>query len=708
MPKSSGKKTRVALVGGGYIAEYHLEPLRQLPWVELSAVVDPDLRRAKALAARWRIPEVHADLDGLLAGDRPDVAHVATPPPEHGPVAARLLDEGVAAFVEKPLGLSVAECEELHQLAQARGVPLGVNHSQVFHPGFRELMALVEARVIGPVEHVVSVTNLPLRQLAQRQIGHWMFREPRNILLEQGPHPFSLLLALLGEVRSARTMLSKARLLAGTVPFHESWQANLRCARGTASVYLRFGGHHLASSLELIGPDGTLSLDLARGFVQHVEKTQFPDFEDTRRNAVRNARRLKRTGRRAFWGYLGALLRFRPRNDLFFAAMRDSIHAFHQALREGRPVPQSAREAREVMRYCHLVWSGREPEFPPIAETTRSVPVQAGGDEVLVLGATGFIGSHLVERLVARGDRVRVLVRGHGPLPAWLNHPAVMVLHGDLEDEGQLERAVRGCRHVYHLATGLGQSWEECRRVGVGGTELLARKCLAAGVERLVFTSSIAALYLGESVGDAKAALDPHPVGRSLYARLKIACEQVLDRMHREDGLDVVVLRPAIVVGHRGRSRVSGTGYWPRDNHCIGWNKGDNPLPFVLVEDVVEALVAAARRPGLAGRHYDLVGPVRLTAREYVQEVARLSRRPVGFHPRTPAVLQLVEIGKWLVKLAIRKPDNRFPSYRDLKTRGLVAWLDASTAEEDLGWRPERDRVRFIDKGIRVVLEEDG
>ena len=712
MTEKSGEKTRVALVGGGFIAEFHLQALQELPWVEVMALCDPSLVRARELARKYRIPHVFADLETLLEGPRPDAAHVLAPPALHAELTRELLQEGIHVFVEKPMGLSVAECEEMHQLALSKKVQLGVNHSQVFHPGFQELVELVERRTIGPIEHAISVTNLPMRQLSLKQYGHWMFQQPQNILLESGPHPFSLLLALLGEVRTASTVTSKAKMLGDALPFHHGWHSMLRCARGTASVYMNFGARHLESSIKLIGADGTLSLDLVHGFIQNFGKTRWPEFEDTRVQARDNARRLEKRGRESFRNYLLSLFKLKPRSDLFYLSMKNSIQAYHEALHEHRDVPQSGREGREVLRYCHMVWSGREPEFYPTVEPTNEAPRNLGGDEVLVLGATGFIGSHLVEALVAQGKRVRVLVRSRGALPAWLNHPAVMVVHGSLTDEDVLAQAIAGCRFVFHLATGLGETWEETQRIGVEPTRRIAELCVEHRVERLLYTSTIAALYVGDKeVGervDETLGIDPHPNGRSIYARLKIASEQILDNLHLNQKLPVVIFRPGLVVGSRGRSRVSGTGYWARDNHCIGWNRGDNPLPFVLVEDIVSALIAAQEAPGIDGMHFNLAGPVALTASEYCQELGRFGQRNIILHPQSPIWLQTLDIGKWLVKAMIRKPGNRFPSYRDLKTRGLTARIDCSLAEDKLGWTPEQDRVRFIEKGIRVVLEEGG
>jgi hypothetical protein len=113
---------------------------------------------------------------------------------------------------------------------------------------------------------------------------------------------------------------------------------------------------------------------------------------------------------------------------------------------------------------------------------------------------------------------------------------------------------------------------------------------------------------------------------------------------------------------------------------------------------VVSAITAAE----VVGRSYNLVGDVRLTAREYVDELNGHTGRNIVFHGRAPAWLQGIEMGKWLIKAASRRPDNPFPSYRDLLSRGLTATFDCNAAKSALDWHPSADRRDVIARGIAV------
>jgi len=242
----------------------------------------------------------------------------------------------------------------------------------------------------------------------------------------------------------------------------------------------------------------------------------------------------------------------------------------------------------------------------------------------------------------------------------------------------------------------------------VGGSVAAAEAALAAGAERFVYVSSIAALYVPDAGGGEVRddhPLDPRPEARDLYSRGKVETERALRRLHREERLPLVVVRPGIVLGGGAPLQHPGLGLWVRGAHCIGWGRGDHPLPIVTAGDVADALAALLARPGseLEGRALNLCSRAPLSAAELVAAFAAATGRALRFHPRPLAVSQAAEVGKWLLKRVggRRAP---FPSYRDLAARELRASFGSETARELLGWRPVEQREAFL----REVLVEDG
>jgi len=701
-PPLAGRATRVALVGVGYIADIHLEALRTLSGVEVVALCDVALERARAAARRHGVPNAVRDLDELGPLGI-DVVHLCVPPDLHARLAQACLERGLSVFVEKPLALESSEAAALFSLATARGLVLGANHNAAFHPAFRRLLERVRQGAIGRVEHVDVQLAVPLRQLEARDFSHWMFRRQENIVFEQAVHPFSQLYELVGAPREVRAHVLATRELRPGQPFHERWAVGARAERGTAQLSFSFGSTFQQSTIAVRGTDGALLADLHRNTLQEERKTLWLDFYDAYLATARRARQLARDARANLVQYLRQTLRLAPRGDAFYLGMRGSMAAFHAAFRAGQPVPSGSAEVAGVLAWCEACVRELAPVRPTAPLAFTDAPARA--DEVVVVGANGFIGRHTLRALLARGMPVTAAVRRPDGWPADLEHAVrdgrLRLVRVDLGDRAVMAEALRGARTVLHLATGGGATWEEIERAMVGGSRTLAEVAREAGVARFVYVSSIAALYLGPDCGAARVddgmPLDPRPDARALYARGKIAAERALAELARSGGLAVTVVRPGVVVGADAPFQHSGLGLWVRDNHCVGWGLGDRPLPLVLVEDVAEALARVAAHGGteLDGRALNLAARVPLDARTLVAQFARRTGRDVHFHPRSLAFSQALEIGKWLVKKAGGRRDA-FPSYRDLKSRSLYPELTAGTAREVLGWSPCEDREVFL------------
>jgi nucleoside-diphosphate-sugar epimerase len=183
----------------------------------------------------------------------------------------------------------------------------------------------------------------------------------------------------------------------------------------------------------------------------------------------------------------------------------------------------------------------------------------------------------------------------------------------------------------------------------------------------------------------------------------------LLLELHRTRGLPVTIFRPGVVIGAGGPVEHLGVGYWPAPTHCVSWGRRTQlPLPFVLASDVAEALLSAIGKSGLAGQSFNLVGDVNLSAEEYVALLRELSGRDIRLHRQAILQWYLIDLAKWVVKAVARKPENAFPSYRDLASRALQSPFDCGRAKQLLDWRPEADRTRFLERGVRQALGGGG
>ena len=205
---------RVALVGAGNIAETHAAVLRRMADIDIAAIVDTDIERARRFARGRGIERVFGSVAALIDAQAVDVAHVLVPPPLHRPVAEALLRAGIHTLVEKPLAATIAECDALMAAAEAGSTALQVNHNFVHHPAHLAAKRRLARGQLGAIRHVICHFNLPLRQLAARQLSHWMFDTPQNLLLEQAVHPLSQIDDLIGPIRDIAVLAAPPTMLA--------------------------------------------------------------------------------------------------------------------------------------------------------------------------------------------------------------------------------------------------------------------------------------------------------------------------------------------------------------------------------------------------------------------------------------------------------------------------------------------------------------
>lgn len=245
----------------------------------------------------------------------------------------------------------------------------------------------------------------------------------------------------------------------------------------------------------------------------------------------------------------------------------------------------------------------------------------------LVTGGSGFIGSHLVEALVARGDEVVCLIREGRP--GWLEDiQPVALIPGDLMDPDVLRRCVDRVDRVFHVA-GLTKARvpAEFFRVNAEGTRNLVGACLAADgpSRRLVYLSSLAAVGPSPDPGPRDEGAIPRPVSPYGWSKLRGEAEVLRVR----DRLRVVVLRPPVVYGPRDR------GLWA---YARWIRRGFVPMPtgplralsLCAVEDLVRALIAAAEADVPSGEVYHVAGEGAFTW----EEVGRAFGAAMGVRAR--------------------------------------------------------------------------
>ncbi len=306
--------------------------------------------------------------------------------------------------------------------------------------------------------------------------------------------------------------------------------------------------------------------------------------------------------------------------------------------------------------------------------------------KTLVTGATGFLGSHVARALAGRGEDVRVLVRPTSDLRA-LEGIGAERFQGDLRDRASLSRALEGVRCVYHVAADY-RLWardpREIHESNVTGTQNLLDAARQAGVEKFVYTSTVATVAVpreGRLPNEETQSSVTEMIGH--YKRSKFEAEQCASRA-AENGLPVVIVNPTTPVG---------PGDWkptPTGKIIVDFLNGRLPgyvetgLNFVPVEDCAQGHLLAAER-GRIGERY-ILGGRNLTLKQMLDILSSTSGRPA---PRWK-IPYAVAYAAGCADMAISRLTGREPQIplEGVRMSRHKMFVDASKAERDLGFTP--------------------
>ena len=241
----------------------------------------------------------------------------------------------------------------------------------------------------------------------------------------------------------------------------------------------------------------------------------------------------------------------------------------------------------------------------------------------LVTGATGFVGSHIAERLIKEGEEVVALVRKTSNTK-FLSSIGVKFAYGDINDPESLKKVMQGIDIVYHSAA-LADEWisqKDAYRVNVEGTRNLLDAAKEAKVKRFVFISSLAVLGMRDHHG-TPADAPYHKTGDN-YIDTKIDSERLVMDYYKKYGLPVTVVRPGFVFGPRDNKLI------PRLSDRLGKGQfmfvgsGKNKINAVYIENLTDAIISAARSQKAIGQKYNVTNDSGMTLEGLVLNIVNI------------------------------------------------------------------------------------
>ncbi len=705
----AASKQRAGIVGAGYISEYHVDAIKRQANVDLVAICDLNVQAAKRLAGNANV-EIYDDIDRMLQVANLDVVHVLTQPDSHFFLAKKAIEAGSNVILEKPVTTNSQEAIQMAELAKANNVTLAINHNFVFSRPFNELKQILDRGELGPIKSIRVVWKKMLAQMTYGPWNLWMLKAPGNILFETGSHSLSELLAVLNEdpvIKTVDARLPK-QLPSGAI-FYKRWNITGMAGNTSIQIDTAFDQGYEQHFIEVEGMFGVAKADIENDIFTSDQPTG--RAYDTERLHVNMNAGLKRAKQavRTYGSYAASKFIKSFSGAPYQTSMLNGIKNCYDHLEGKSDRKESSIEyAISIAKTAEAIQEKLPPLAPDQHFVNPTLPIVTEPKldaEVLILGATGFIGKKLLMSLLEKGTKVRALVRNPSALAGLDIDPSLCeIMIGDFHNEEIINKVVPGIDVVYHLATAHGKSLSGYLKSNLDPTKMLAQVCKANDVKRFIFTGTIDSLYLGPDAGAVKESdgVDDKIKYRNNYAHSKAITEDYLNDLYRNEKFPVVIIRPAIVLGVGGPINHTGVANWFGLGRCAYWGKGENPIPIVLVEDVVSGLIKAKDTPDIEGNTYNLSADSSITAREYVEEVEKVMGSKIMAAPSSAYKGYVGEMFKWGIKVLARHPDgSRIPSVRDWKCREQHASFDTTKAQQDLNWYPINDKEILIERGIR-------
>jgi nucleoside-diphosphate-sugar epimerase len=328
--------------------------------------------------------------------------------------------------------------------------------------------------------------------------------------------------------------------------------------------------------------------------------------------------------------------------------------------------------------------------------------------KVIVTGASGFIGTHLVRELKAQGHKVTALCQ-LGTSATHLSEQGVTPVMADVTDLASLLEPCGGQDWVFHLAaivSGYGP-WERFVEVGVKGTQNVIDAAEKAGVHRFVHLSSMTVYGTrqnGVRLTEAMP-LDENPERWNYYVRQKILSEKLVWESHQAGKIRATVFRPSLVIGPGDRNVVGRTLKFVKSPFGAIVGDGRNRMACVVVDELVRTIVQSATLENATGKAYNLSGRNPITQSEYVN----LHAEAAGLEPlkrKIPAPVAMMGCAalEHIYRLTRRK-NEPFCTRIALALASNDFVMDCSLAAQDLGWQGTADYKEAIRHSVEWYIK---
>jgi len=338
-------RLKVAIVGSGLIAAHrHLPAFTKFRKdAEVISLCDLNYEQAQKVAHKFGIPKIYKELNELLENEHPDIVDICTPPQTHAQLAITAMKGAADVLIEKPMALTVEECDNIINTSQMTKKSVCIAHSDLFYPAFIKARELVENDVIGEFKGMRIFLSTPVDYITSKP-SHWAHRLPGGVIGESGPHAVYMTLAFINPILDVKVCAKKLLYEYPWSPF-EDYRVDLIGENAISSITLIYTTNQWSAQVDILGSRSIIKVDLESQDLIHYDRPLLSSYT---------------VGRSVFSGVLQTIKsisfngikllskrHYRP-HDLL-------IRQLLKSLKNGDSTPVSPQEGREAVRVMNLI-----------------------------------------------------------------------------------------------------------------------------------------------------------------------------------------------------------------------------------------------------------------------------------------------------------------------------------------------------------------
>jgi len=257
------KKLNIAIVGSGLIAtKKHIPSILKIKnKLNLVAICDQNIDLAKEVADKFGIKKIYSALDEMLRKEQIDIIDICTPPFTHSDVAIKSLNAGCNVMIEKPMAITVEECDNIIEAAKINNKNICVAHSDLFYPSFIRAREKVENGEIGDFKGMRIFLSTPTSYITNKE-EHWANKLPGGVIGETGPHLVYMTLAFMKKIQNVNAYALKQLDEYKWSPYEDYRIDLIDNKNRSCSIVATYSSDQWCATVDVWGTKGLLNIDL--------------------------------------------------------------------------------------------------------------------------------------------------------------------------------------------------------------------------------------------------------------------------------------------------------------------------------------------------------------------------------------------------------------------------------------------------------------